>query len=90
MPKIVHQTDAARYEAILDGTVVGVLRYSLTGKKMIIEHTETTMDLRGRGIARRLTRFAFDDARMRGLVVDPKCSFAKRFVDQHPEYSDVL
>lgn len=90
MPNFVHQTEAHRYNAIINGNVVASLQYSMAGKKLVIEHTDTVNDLRGQGIARRLTRHVFDDARTRGLVVDPKCSYAKRFVDQHPEYGDVL
>ncbi len=90
MSTFVHQIEGNRFEARIDDQVVGTLDYTLTGNRMVIESTETIHDFRGRGIARRLTRFAFDDARTRGLVVDPKCPFAKRFVDLHPEYTDVL
>lgn len=90
MPTFTLQSATNHYQAVLDDRVVGTLRYSIAGKKLVIEHTETADDVRGQGIARRLTRFAFDDARAKGLIVDPKCSYAKRFVDQHPEYSDVL
>lgn len=90
MPTFTLQSANNRYQAVLDERVVGTLKYSMVGKKMVIERTETADDVRGQGIARRLTRFAFDDARTKGLIVDPKCSYAKRFVDQHPEYSDVL
>lgn len=90
MSTFIHQAEANRYEALIDGQVVGTLDYSLTGKKMVIERTETVHDFRGQGVARTLTRFAFDDARTRGLIVDPKCTYAKYFVDQHPEYTDVL
>ncbi|SDB91620.1 hypothetical protein GA0111570_10891 [Raineyella antarctica] len=90
MPTFTHQPDQNRYQAILGDDVVGTLDYSLAGKKLVIESTHTHNDFRGQGIARRLTRHVFDEARTRGLVVDPKCSYAKLFIDQHPEYSDVL
>ncbi|QGF24896.1 GNAT family N-acetyltransferase [Raineyella fluvialis] len=90
MSTFVHQVEGNRFEALINDQIVGTLQYTVSGKKMVIEHTETVRDFRGQGIARRLTRLAFDDARTRGMVVDPKCTFAKRFVDLHPEYTDVL
>ncbi len=90
MSPFVHQAEDNRYEAVADEQVVGTLDYSLAGKTMIIRHTETVQDHRGQGIARRLTRFALDDARRRGFVVRPECPYAQKFVEQHPEYSDVL
>lgn len=90
MSTFLHQVEDNRFEAQIDGQVVGTLAYSLSGNKMVIEHTETIRDLRGQGIAHQLTRFAFDNARIRGMVVDPKCPLAKHFVDLHPEYTDVL
>lgn len=90
MPRFVHHHEQRRYQAVLDDRVVGTVRYSLRGKHLTIEHTETDAGQRSQGIARRLTRHVLDDARTRGLVVDPQCPYAKRFVDQHPEYSDVL
>ena len=90
MPTFRHEVDERRYLALVGEEVVGTLRYSMSGKRLTIEHTEIVDGLRRQGIARRLTRHVFDQARTRGLVVTPGCSYSKKFIDQHPEYTDVL
>jgi predicted GNAT family acetyltransferase len=38
-----------------------------------------------------LVRFAFDDARRRGLSVLPHCPYVRRFIDTHSdEYLDLV
>lgn len=90
MPTIRHEVDERRYLALLGEEVVGTLNYSMSGKRLTIEHTEIVDGMRRQGIARRLTRYVFDQARTRGLVVTPGCGYARTFIDQHPEYTDVL
>jgi len=57
---------------------------------LMITETYTPPELRGRGMASTLTKHAFEYAKSRGLKVHPLCSFAKRYIDRHPEYSDLL
>ena len=57
---------------------------------MIITHTLVPPELRGRGIAEKLTRMALGDARMKRLKVVPACSYVAKFIQRHAEYRDLV
>lgn len=85
-----HDDAAGEYVALLDDTPVGQLTYRLEGRIMHVEHTLSDPSVRGRGLAGKLTRHVLDDARRRGLSVVPVCPYVAQFIDEHPEYSDVV
>ncbi len=86
---VVHNPGASRFEA----TVVGhlsVCDYALAGNRMIFTHTLVPPELRGRGIAEQLVRAALAEARRRGAVVVPACSYVSVFIARHKEYQDLV
>ncbi|WP_251864609.1 GNAT family N-acetyltransferase [Achromobacter sp. Marseille-Q4962] len=89
MISVVHDPQHTRYTATVDG-VVCVLDYQLRGNTMAIVHTGVPSAVGGRGIAAELTRVALEDARTRGLKVQPVCSYAAVYMQRHPEYQDLL
>ena len=82
--------EASRYEALLDGEVVGLADYRLSGQTMEITHTETDAGHQGQGIAGQVVRTALDDAREKGLSVIPTCPYAEKWISEHPDYQDLL
>ena len=87
----VHRSDAAsRYEGWVGDELVGVADYTLSEPVLSINHTGTDPAWRGRGIAGRLTRFALDDIRASGRKVRPVCPYTESFIDEHPDYRDLL
>jgi predicted GNAT family acetyltransferase len=80
----------SRYEAIVDGQVVAFADYQVTGSIVVLPHTVTTPALRGRGHAAQVVRFALDDIRDSGRTVIPSCWYVARFIDEHPEYADLV
>lgn len=88
--ELTHNQAASRYEGRLAGRLAGVVDYHLRGDTVVITHTGTEADLRGRGIAASMTRFALDDIRSRGGRVAPVCPYTDAFVTQHPEFADLL
>jgi uncharacterized protein len=89
---IVDRRDRERYEIELDGAPAGLLVYSLDAAAGVITHRHSEIDpaFGGRGLGSRLVRFALDDARERGLKVNPLCPFVGEVITRHPEYSDLL
>lgn len=85
-----HDESANRYTATLDGAPVGMINYSERPGSVVFLHTETDPAYQGRGFAGRLTSYALDDVRERGLSVVPLCSYTQRFLAEHPEYADLL
>jgi len=59
-------------------------------KKIIIDHTFVSDELRGQKIGDKLVARAVQFARDNNKTVIPLCPFAKAQFDKHPEYQDVL
>ena len=85
-----HNAEGSRYELSLDGRVVGIADYHLTGDTIVFPHTEIEPSLRGRGLGAELVRFALDDVRTSGRGVVARCWYVAQFIDEHPEYRDLL
>ena len=85
-----HNPEASRYEISVDGAVVGVADYRVTGDRVVFAHTEIEPPMRGRGFAATLVQYALDDVRGTGRSVVPSCGYVARFIDEHPEYGDLL
>jgi predicted GNAT family acetyltransferase len=81
---------ASRYEVRVDGELAGFAEYRLTPARIVFTHTEVADELEGHGLAARLVRFALDDARRRQLQVVARCPYVARFIEEHPEYRDLL
>ncbi|HZQ27681.1 MAG TPA: GNAT family N-acetyltransferase [Acidimicrobiales bacterium] len=82
--------ERSRYEIYLDDRLAGVADYEAHGPVVTFPHTEIEPDLRGRGLAAELVRAALDDVRGTGRAVVPHCWYVARFIDEHPEYQDLL
>ena len=67
------------------------MTYSKAGDSLIIiDHTEVSDALRGKGAGKQLVTAAVDYARANQLKILPLCPFAKAVFDKTPEFSDVL
>ncbi len=82
--------ERSRYEYVEDGEVIAVADYRLGPGYVVMHHTYTDPAHRGRGIAARLVAGALDDLRRRGLRVVATCWYVQEFIDEHPEYRDLL
>jgi predicted GNAT family acetyltransferase len=79
-----------RYEAHLDGELVGFSAYDVAGDVVSFTHARVYSDYGGRGYASEMARVSLDDARADGRRVRPVCSFYRWYIDQNPEYADLL
>jgi uncharacterized protein len=80
----------SRYELVIDGRVVAIADYRVSGDVVVLPHTEVLRHLRGRDIAARLVQGALDDVRKRGLRVIPTCWYVREFIDQNEGYADLV
>ena len=80
----------SRYVATLDGDSAGTAAYQRSGDSIVFTHTVVDPEVEGHGIGSTLIRHALDDAREQHLTVVPKCEFVAAFIDEHPEYQDLV
>jgi hypothetical protein len=84
-----HNVAASRFEANPDG-FLAVAEYELGDGEMILTHTFVPPELRGRGVAEKLVRAAFEFARVEGRKVVPACSYVALFIRRHREFQSLL
>jgi len=82
--EIVHNAAKHRFEALVDGELSRV-EYRIAGDAFMINHTEVPPALGGRGIAGKLVAAAVTYARSAKLRVVPNCSYARTWLEKHPE-----
>jgi uncharacterized protein len=59
-------------------------------KLIIIDHTEVSDSLKGKGAGKQLVSKAVDYARENNIKIIPLCTFAKSVFDKVPDFQDVL
>lgn len=79
---------ASRFELAVSGSIA-FANYRRAGDRVIITHTETPPDLRGRGIASKLIKGALGLIRGDRHKVVAGCSFVVDYLAQHSEYADI-
>jgi predicted GNAT family acetyltransferase len=89
MPTVVDNTAAQRLE-IADGGAIAFLTYRMKDGAVEYLHSETPPELRGRGLAGALAKFALERDKAAGRKVIPTCPFVKTYIDRHPEYASLV
>lgn len=82
--------DQQRFEARANGRLAGILTYTRTAGLVVYPHTKVQTEFEGKGVGGILARAALDDARERGLEVDPRCPFIAAWIDKHPDYRGLV
>jgi len=79
-----HDKGAHQFTTEVDGSHAE-LDYTLADGVMTITHTRVPPAIGGRGIAAQLMEAALSAARAAGWSVDPACSYAKAYLEKHPQ-----
>ena len=86
-----HEPDRSRYALFVDGELVGVADYRLSRDGVAtFPHTEIVGYRRGQGLGAVLVRAALDAERAAGHTIVPTCWYVAEFIDDNPEYADLL
>ena len=71
--------------------IIAEMTYVWSGEdKIIIDHTEVSEKLGGKGIGKQLVHKAVEMAREKHIKILSLCPFAKRVFDKTEDYKDVL
>jgi predicted GNAT family acetyltransferase len=74
-----------------NGMRLAEMTYSKAGDtRIIIDHTEVSDALRGKGAGKQLVRAAVDLARNNNLKILPLCPFARSIFEKVKDFQDVL
>jgi predicted GNAT family acetyltransferase len=87
---VTEQPARHRYEIAVDDALAGFTMFTIDGDVAIMSHTMIDREYEGRGLGSTLIGSALDDLRQRGVTVVPRCPFVRAFIDEHPEYQDLL
>ena len=86
-----HNAAEQRFEAWLDGELIGEATYWLQDGVASFDHTFVEPDKRHLGVAGRLVQYAFAQVRAAGQWhIRPVCPYVTAWVRRHPEYHDLL
>jgi predicted GNAT family acetyltransferase len=85
-----HNAEASRYELVEDGEVVGIADYVLAEGTAVFPHTVISPARRGDGLGAQLVQAALDDQRRAGHKIVATCWYVAAFIDEHPEYRDLV
>ncbi|WP_152188411.1 GNAT family N-acetyltransferase [Georgenia satyanarayanai] len=79
-----------RFEATAGGDLLGVAVYERDADVVVLTHTVVEPSAAGQGVGSALASAALEAARTEGLRVVPECSFMAGWIDEHPEYADLV
>jgi len=80
---------SGRFELERDGQTA-YLEYTQAGNVLELVHTQVPETLRGQGLSNELAHTALEYARENRLKVDVVCPSAAKYLEEHPEYSDLI
>lgn len=87
---VTRNDEKSRYEIAVDGATAGYVEVEPHGGVLVLPHTEIGEDFSGQGLGTTLVRGALDDVRERGERIVPSCPFVAKFVEENPQYRDLV
>ena len=88
--QVTKNEDRRQYEGRVDGELAGIATYREESGVLVLPHTKVDPRFEGRGVGSAIVRFALDEARDRGMAVDPQCPFVASWIDKHPDYAPLV
>ncbi|MFP5225543.1 MAG: GNAT family N-acetyltransferase [Actinomycetota bacterium] len=83
--------DEQRFEAHLDGEVIGYAEYQEKQKGVRdFTHTFVEEDQRDQGVAAELVRASLERTRQDGMQVWATCPYTKDYLNEHEEFQDLI
>ena len=81
---VVSDPEGSRFVYGEDGEEAQLV-YRLSGDRLVLTHTEVPESLGGRGVGGRLVAAAVAHARDNSQTIAPWCSFARKWLQDHPD-----
>jgi predicted GNAT family acetyltransferase len=87
---VVDNTTEYRFELRDGEEQIGELDYIESDGVLRLVHTEVRPDHRDAGAASEFVREVFDRLRERGVKVQPDCAFVAHWLEENPDYRDMV
>lgn len=81
---ITNDTNERRFGVELDGSRAELV-YRIHGNRLVLIHTEVPDAFEGRGVGGALVKAAIDYADEHDMIVEPRCPFARSWLERHPD-----
>jgi len=85
--RVADNPDRARYEAYVGDELAGVVTYRIRPGVVVALHTEVDPRFEGHRVGSRLAWVVLEDARAKGLRIDPVCPFIAGYIERHPQFA---
>lgn len=86
--EITHNPTENRFETWIDGKL-SKLDYIEDGNTIVMTHVGVHPELRGHGVAAKLTEAALGYARGKSLRVIPMCSYVATYIRRNPQFVEL-
>ena len=90
MTEVRHIPERYVFAIIVDEEMAGYTEYRTGPGVRSFMHTIIDEKFRGQGLASQLVKWALDETRREGLLVEPYRPFTRRFISEHAEYLDLV
>lgn len=87
--KVKNDTSGNRFFLEIEGDEV-YLMYDESKSVIDLYSTYTPPQLRGKGFAAKVVKAALEYAKEKKLKVIPSCWYVRKFIDQNPEYQNLV
>jgi predicted GNAT family acetyltransferase len=88
--ELIDDTARERFELQVNGRPAGFIEYHRYGNEIALLHTEVNPEFRGQGIGGALVEGVLVQVRDQGLALLPYCGFVRGWIDEHPDYRDLV
>jgi predicted GNAT family acetyltransferase len=86
--EIIHNEVERRFEVSING-LLSKLDYIQDEDTFVITHVGVHPNLRGHGVAGKLTQASLEFAKGKSLRVIPMCSYAAGYIRRNPQYAEL-
>jgi uncharacterized protein len=88
--EVVNNKKHFRFEVALSDGSTAWMEYRWLRGNIVLMHTIVPASARGKGVGSFLVKYVLDDIRARNLKAVIYCPFVTKYLQQHPEYNDIV
>ncbi len=88
--KVVNNKKNFRFEIHFENGESAILEYRWLKGSMVLMRTLVPENMRGKGIGGALVKYVLEHARKHHLKVIVYCPFVSKYIQDHPEYADLV